>query len=930
MKRIFSQIFNIRKGEILITSLMFLYVYLVLVTYYFLKPARDSLFLSNIGWRQLPIVFMIIGLVAVLVNAFYAKAGRRLKLNKLINYTTLIIIICLIGLRWVVGTGSDWAMYVFYIWVSIYGALVPSQFWLFANVVYSPTQAKRLFVLLNLGGILGAFTGGEVTGIVIRTFNVQTENLLFFCIGFLVICMFLINAIWALKKKEIEETPVRQKKEEQKENISQIFNSIKSSRHLLLLIGIIAMTMITGTFVDTQFKGVTQEYFQQGEIMTDVEKSEMTVFLGKFYGRLSLISLVLQMLFTYRFIRILGVGGIIGFLPAGLFLGSLSMLFIPGLFSGVLLRGSDGCFKYSLDKTGRELLFLPVPLAIKKRTKIFIDVVVDRISRAAAGGLLLISIAAGFSIQQLSVIVVILLIIWLFFVIMIRKEYVNAFRKALEKREIDIDELTIKIDDTAAVRTLIETLKSDNHRQVDYSLELLKSAHNIDLSPDVLPLLDHKSPEIRRKSIQVLMNQTSGPFLNEIENKITDSSLDVQLEAMRYVFINSGENRLTVFSKFFEEKDIKIKAVASVCIAENGTEEDKRLLDENIVKELITAEAEISETCRSLTARALGALNRPEYRKYLMELINDEKPKVNKTAVIAAGQTKDREFVQILLKKLEDKKSRKEAREALAAYGNRILGTLGDYLTDKSVNILLRRNIPKILSGIPTQETVNFLTSNITTIEPSLKYHLIKALNKIRSNYPDLNINKEKLNDVVILQTREYYETLKILEVQKKEKSPEDFILLEKALNEKLDQNLEEIFRLLGLWYPSNDIYSAYQGIISSKKALRASAVEFLDNVLNKNLKKYLLPIVDTEAADIAITEGQKLFDLSITNTNDALMSLIQGSDSWLKSCAIYYVSNKHPDDMKVLVEKAASDDHDPLAKETARYVLEREWGNKK
>ena len=63
MKRIFGSIFEVRKGEIGITLLMFANYYLILVTYYLLKPARDSLFLVKVSPELLPLVFVITALV---------------------------------------------------------------------------------------------------------------------------------------------------------------------------------------------------------------------------------------------------------------------------------------------------------------------------------------------------------------------------------------------------------------------------------------------------------------------------------------------------------------------------------------------------------------------------------------------------------------------------------------------------------------------------------------------------------------------------------------------------------------------------------------------------------------------------------------------------------------------------------------------------
>ena len=102
MQQFFGKIFNIRKDELAITFLMCLYYYLILVTYYFLKPARDSLFLVKLGSSQLPVVFILIALIVVPITALYSKAGRSFKLTTLINATTIILISNLFILRCII------------------------------------------------------------------------------------------------------------------------------------------------------------------------------------------------------------------------------------------------------------------------------------------------------------------------------------------------------------------------------------------------------------------------------------------------------------------------------------------------------------------------------------------------------------------------------------------------------------------------------------------------------------------------------------------------------------------------------------------------------------------------------------------------------------------------------------------------------------
>jgi len=296
---------------------------------------------------------------------------------------------------------------------------------------------------------------------------------------------------------------------------------------------------------------------------------------------------------------------------------------------------------------------------------------------------------------------------------------------------------------------------------------------------------------------------------------------------------------------------------------------------------------------------------------------------VARQTIKSTGQTKDREFVPILIKKLADKQFRMAARDALTEYGNRVLGTLRDYLNDDSVDFVVRKNIPSVLREIPSQESVNILTEGLISADPQLKFYILKALNKLRSKYSELNFDQKKIDSVIINETKSYYETLQILEIHKEYKENLAGKLLKRALEEKLDNNLERIFRLLGLRYPPEDVYNSYQGIISDKSRLRANAIEFLDNLLNKEIKKHLLPIFDQDSPNMIIQYGKKLFGLQIKTFNDALENLVRGNDDWLKACAIYMIPEVKADKLDYLIREAMND-RNPIVRGTAELIIKR------
>jgi len=79
--------------------------------------------------------------------------------------------------------------------------------------------------------------------------------------------------------------------------------------------------------------------------------------------------------------------------------------------------------------------------------------------------------------------------------------------------------------------------------------------------------------------------------------------------------------------------------------------------------------------------------------------------------------------------------------------------------------------------------------------------------------------------------------------------------LLTRALRERLDQRLERVFRLVALIYPPHDIYSVYYNC-KVKPALRASAVEFLDNLLTADLQSTVVPCLE-DSFDPETTAGR-------------------------------------------------------------------------
>lgn len=196
MIKLLRKLFDIREGELTRALLMFAYIFLIIASLLIVKPVRNSLFLTKFGVAQLPYVFILVAFSAAFVIHIYSKFAQKVRLNFLILNTTFICIACFLIFWFLLHNDyqGSWFLYVFYVWVAIFGVISTSQFWLLSNYVFNVREAKRLFGFIGAGAISGGIFGGYMTNYLAPIFS--TKNLIFFCIGFLAMCNFILGLVW--------------------------------------------------------------------------------------------------------------------------------------------------------------------------------------------------------------------------------------------------------------------------------------------------------------------------------------------------------------------------------------------------------------------------------------------------------------------------------------------------------------------------------------------------------------------------------------------------------------------------------------------------------------------------------------------------------------------------------------------------------------
>src|SRR5262245_22084351 len=600
LRKTFQRIFGIREGEWFRVLLMFSYLFLLIACYITTKSVRDAMFLTEIGVNQLPYVFILIALVVGSISSAYSRAAARVSLKSLIRTTSLIVISNLF-LFWLLlpGTGA-WMYYVLYIWVSVFGVITASQFWLLANHVFNAREAKRLYALVGAGGVLGGSFGGGFTSFGAHVFG--TPNLLLWCMGFMGLTILILELV--SREAPTAQTPISLD-EEQTAGSSETWRLLRliwASRHLTMLTAILGITVIVESFVDFELKSLSKQLFGT--------QDQLTSFFGSLFAYLGTLSMLFQILLTGRVLKRFGVGASILFMPIALLTGSLVLALFPTLWAVGFLKISDVSFRYSIHRSGVELLYLPVPISIKNQVKGFIDMFIDRFGRGL-GGLLLIffSQVLPLSISQLSLLVCGMIGIWLYLSIAIRKEYLNSFRLALEKKMLHPEMLRLPIADSATLQPILRVLEGQDERQVLYALSLLEDASPSVWSTQALPLLQHSSSRVRALALERLAAEPRRELEGPARRLLEDSDLEVRTEAVHYLCRLGVGTPEALVGEFLRHADYSVVAGAVRAISKHQWNAEG-LIERQLIERALHEEGPQREAARTAAAGALGLVGR--------------------------------------------------------------------------------------------------------------------------------------------------------------------------------------------------------------------------------------------------------------------------------------------------------------------------------
>jgi ATP:ADP antiporter, AAA family len=424
LERLLSLFADVRAGEGVGALLLTINIFLLLAGYSLMKPARDGLVLTEGGAEVASYSAAAQAVLLMAIVPLYGWLGTKVVRIRLIAIMMTFFAVTLFGF-FVGGQAGLREGVAFYIWIAIINVFIVSQFWAFANDIYTEGQGRRLFPMIGVGQSLGAWVGAAAVTPLVAGLNYTPYTLMLIGAVVLLIALgvtLVVNRLEVTKAEpsavEADKTPL---------GPEGGFELIWKDRYLFwiaVLIILLNVVNTTGGYIlNKLISAEAVSRFGTAPANVAASRQFITAFSGSIIATVNLVGFLVQLFVTSRIIRILGVRGALFILPV-LALVNYSVMAVAPILAVVRIgKIMENSTDYSIQNTLRQALFLPTSREAKYKAKAAVDTFCTRIGDVVSAGFVALGQVIGVAVPVFAAINVVLTGVWLWVATQIAKEH---------------------------------------------------------------------------------------------------------------------------------------------------------------------------------------------------------------------------------------------------------------------------------------------------------------------------------------------------------------------------------------------------------------------------------------------------------------------------------------------------------------------------
>lgn len=387
---------DIESNELKATLVASLFVFVLMASYYILRPVRDAM-ASDWSDTEVSLLWNINFFVSAGIVAVYGFAVSRMQLRKIVPTIYAFFASTFVFFYAGVGAVADRELLdkTFYLWVSVFALFHVSVFWTLMADTFNKQQAKRVFGVVAAGASAGAIVGPAIPALFAE--QLGGDNLMLIASVALMLVIPMTFYLYRLKQTELgnEELAADTSKAVMGGHWWHGFRALVTNPYLLGIAAFILLYVFIGSFV----------YFEQKNLLEPFTREERTQILGGIDLMTNLLTFGLAIFATGRIATKLGMPTALALMPVLVCAAMLILAFAPILTVVIALQVFRRGGNYGLTRPAREMLYTHVSKEDRFKTKPVIDIVVYRGGDAVSGSLFaLLTDTVGLGLAAVAVV----------------------------------------------------------------------------------------------------------------------------------------------------------------------------------------------------------------------------------------------------------------------------------------------------------------------------------------------------------------------------------------------------------------------------------------------------------------------------------------------------------------------------------------------
>ncbi|HKU36507.1 MAG TPA: Npt1/Npt2 family nucleotide transporter [Polyangiales bacterium] len=871
--------------------LAFAFLSCLMASHAVLETARDALFLALLPASRLPAGYLAIAALSLVV----ARAEQRLAV-KLPRWAVLPSWggLAAVGTAvfWL-GVGSRegaWFVYGLYVWTGIVTSLVLVHFWSLLAEASSVTQAKRLYPLIGSGSVCGALLGSALASLLSRSFGAPPLLLVAaggfaasaLLAGVLVRAGFAGSGAGPFAGPAPAADPVLDMHPIAAAETAPARDARLTARdpYLRRVAGLMLVSAACLTLLD---------YAWKSQVAASVPAAQLGTFFGSVALGLNALSLLCQLLLAPYVLKRFDLTVALAALPLCLVLAGAGLAAGLGLAAALLGKAADGSLRYSLHRTASELLYVPVPDTARTRAKALIDTLVQRAGQALASLLILLLAALSAPPLVAAGALVLLAVAWAASAYELRRDYLDLLRRQV--RDVTPPDLPAFPDlDVASLETVLTALDSPDDNEVLAALDVLERERKARLVPALI--LHHPSEAVVLRALGLFARVRRKDAVYAIDRLFEHASLRVRCDAIAARSSIQPDARL-LFARLSLEESPEVRATIAVHLIASGDisgAEARERLEEIQQRGLAST--------RAALATAVAFCEDHRFDGLLVALSSAPELEVRSAALAAMAKKPCAAFLPALIAALGDERVRHAARRALLAHGKPGFEAVQAALSDRSLGVALRWELPRALASFAAQDAASVLLAHWGQ-EPDgmLRYRIIRTLEALAAREPRLALDPQLLSRAIretLSRAYRYLDARSSLqrgaEAEPARHTPGHALLVH-VLTDKEKNACGRLLRLLGLANPTADFARIRRGLRSGSEKTRAKCVELLGSSLQQPLRSAVLGLFDELPDDERLASAGEYYRARRLDYEALLEQLLAHESASLQDFTAYHIA---------------------------------------